>query len=163
MKPENPTGPDGVSAAVNRILVSVLPHGEGLPLPVRATAGSSGFDLHAAIDGETTLSPGQRTVVPTGIRVAIPDGFEWQVRSRSGNAAKLGLTVLNSPGTVDSDYRGEVGVVLINLGDDPVTIRRGDRIAQAVLCEVPEADIVRVDSLPETGRGDGGFGHSDRG
>lgn len=148
---------------MNRILVSVLPHGEGLPLPVRATAGSSGFDLPAAIDGEITLGPGERAVVPTGIRVAVPEGFEWQVRPRSGNAAKQGLTVLNSPGTVDSDYRGEVGVILINLGACPVSIRRGDRIAQAVLCEVPETEIVRVESLPETGRGDGGFGHSDRG
>ncbi len=145
---------------MKRILVAVLPHGEGLPLPAKATGGSSGFDLCAATDVEMTLHPGERAMVPTGMKVAIPEGYEWQVRPRSGNAAKLGLTVLNSPGTVDSDYRGEVKVILINLGDGPVSIRRGDRIAQAVLCEVPPAEMVRVDSLPGSERGDGGFGHT---
>ncbi len=147
---------------MKRILVEVLPHGEGLPLPARATAGSSGFDLLAAVEGPVTILPGGRALVPTGIRVAIPEGHEWQVRPRSGMAAKLGLTVLNSPGTVDSDYRGEIKVPLVNHGEGPATIARGDRIAQAVLCEVPAAELARVESLPATGRGDGGFGHTGR-
>lgn len=144
----------------SRVLVSVMPHGEGLPLPARATPGSSGWDLHAAVGTELVLHPGERALVPTGLRVAVPQGFEWQIRPRSGAALRSGLAVLNSPGTVDSDYRGEVGVVLANLGEVPLTIRRGDRIAQAVLCAVPEMELVVVDELPATGRGDGGFGHT---
>lgn len=147
---------------MKRILVEVLPHGEGLPLPARATGGSSGFDLMAALEDAISILPGARALVPTGIRVAVPEGYEWQVRPRSGMAAKQGLTVLNSPGTVDSDYRGEVKVILVNHGEGPATIARGDRIAQAVLCEVPDVELVRVENLPATGRGDGGFGHTGR-
>ncbi len=143
-----------------RVLVSVLPHGEGLPLPSPATPGSSGYDLHAAIESDITLHPGERALVPTGLMVAIPPGYEWQVRPRSGNAARHGLTVLNTPGTVDSDYRGEVKVLLVNLGEHPVKLARGDRIAQAVLGGVPRAEIVPVRDLPPSGRGEGGFGHT---
>ncbi len=138
--------------------VAVLPSGQGLPLPSRATPGSSGVDLLAAVDGDVHIDPGGRALVPTGICVSIPAGFEWQIRPRSGLAVKQGLTVLNSPGTVDSDYRGEVGVVLVNLGERPVTVSRGDRIAQAVLCRVETPRLVPLAELPPTGRSDGGFG-----
>ncbi|OPL19516.1 MAG: deoxyuridine 5'-triphosphate nucleotidohydrolase [Candidatus Aegiribacteria sp. MLS_C] len=144
------------------VLLEVLEHASDLPLPSIATPGSSGADLHAAVDGEVQLHPGQTLLVPTGIRVSIPMGYEWQIRPRSGNALRHGVTVLNSPGTVDSDYRGEVKVILANLGSETFTLRRGDRIAQAVLAPVARPGFRRVVCLPDTERGEGGFGHSGR-
>jgi dUTP pyrophosphatase len=138
--------------------VAVLPSGEGLPLPRPATPGASGIDLQAAVASPIVIEPGGRAAVPTGISVAIPRGWEWQVRPRSGLALRSGLTVLNSPGTVDSDYRGEVMVILVNLGSQPITIDRGDRIAQAVLSRVSSATLEQVQELPASERGEGGFG-----
>ncbi|HEV7257418.1 MAG TPA: dUTP diphosphatase [Bosea sp. (in: a-proteobacteria)] len=137
-----------------------LPHGAGLPLPAYESAGAAGMDLRAAIsDGEALeLAPGARTLVPTGLALQLPGGFEAQVRPRSGLAAKHGVTVLNAPGTVDSDYRGEVKVILINHGDTAFAIRRGDRIAQLVIAPVTRAITVEVTALDQTGRGAGGFG-----
>jgi len=137
------------------------PRGEPLPLPTYATEGSAGLDLRA--DATLALAPGERALVPTGICLAIPPGFEGQVRPRSGLALRQGITCLNSPGTVDSDYRGEVGVILVNLGQAAVTIQRGDRIAQLVLARVERAELVEGASLPQTGRGGGGFGHTGHG
>jgi dUTP pyrophosphatase len=141
-----------------QVQVVRLPHFAGLPLPVYATAGSAGIDLIAAIPEAIELAPGQRALVPTGLKVAIPPGFEGQVRPRSGLAANHGVTVLNSPGTIDSDYRGEVKVVLVNLGQEPMNITRGMRIAQFVLARVERIEWQPVDSLDGTGRGEGGFG-----
>lgn len=140
--------------------VLVLPHGEGLPLPEYATAGSAGLDLIAALpeDGPLTLAPLARAAVPTGLCLALPEGFEAQVRPRSGLALKHGLTVLNAPGTVDADYRGEVKVLLINLGDSPVRLERGQRIAQLIVAPVTRIHLVKAGNLEETTRGSGGFG-----
>jgi dUTP pyrophosphatase len=135
-----------------------LPHGDGLPLPAYATALSAGADLAAAIDADLVLQPGERALVPTGIAIALPPGFEAQVRPRSGLALKHGVTVLNAPGTIDADYRGEIGVVLINLGQEPFTVTRGSRIAQMVIAPCAQARWYTVEALPESGRGDGGFG-----
>ena len=129
-----------------------------LPLPEYATSGAAGFDLRADIDAGIVIPPLGRAMLPTGLTMAVPPGFELQVRPRSGLAARHGVTVLNSPGTVDSDYRGEVKVILVNLGDSPFTISRGDRIAQAVLAGSTRAALVETDSLDDTGRGPGGFG-----
>ena len=134
--------------------------GEPLPLPAYATEGAAGLDLRA--DAPATLAPGERALVPTGISIAIPAGFEGQVRPRSGLALREGVTCLNSPGTIDSDYRGEVGVILANLGQKPVTITRGDRIAQLVIAAVARAEMAEVTELPGTSRGPGGFGHTGR-
>ncbi len=142
------------------VLVQRLPHAEGLALPAYATDGAAGMDLLAARDA--VLPPGGRALVPTGIAVAVPAGFEMQVRPRSGLALKHGVTVLNAPGTVDSDYRGEVGVILLNTGDAPFVIARGDRIAQAVFAAVARAAFEEVVVLPETVRGAGGFGSTGR-
>jgi dUTP pyrophosphatase len=140
-------------------VVRIAPaRGEPLPLPAYATEGSAGLDLRA--DAPVTLSPGERALVPTGLAVAIPRGFEGQVRPRSGLALREGVTCLNTPGTIDSDYRGEVSVILANLGQRAVTIQRGDRIAQLVVARVERADLVEGTSLPPTGRGEGGFGHT---
>lgn len=139
-----------------RIALQRLPHGEGLPLPSYATAGAAGMDVVAAED--LTLAPGARHAVATGFAMAIPHGFEVQVRPRSGLAIKHGITCLNSPGTIDSDYRGEVKVILANLGDAPFPIRRGDRIAQLVPAPVLHAAFDETASLDETLRGQGGFG-----
>ncbi len=141
-----------------KVPVTVLPHGEGLELPSYATAGSSGCDLRAAIETDLTVVPGGRTLVPTGLAVAIPEGYEGQVRMRSGLAIETGLALLNAPGTIDSDYRGEIRVILANLGTEPVTISRGDRIAQLVIAPVARARLERVDELPATSRHTGGFG-----
>jgi dUTP pyrophosphatase len=146
-----PSGPPVV--AVER-----LPHGAGLPLPDYATAGSAGADLRAAVDGDFWIAPGARRLVPTGFRVAIPAGFEGQVRPRSGLALRWGVTLPNSPGTIDSDYRGELQVLLVNLGDRPFRVRRGDRVAQLVVAPVVTARFVETASLDSTARGDGGFG-----
>jgi dUTP pyrophosphatase len=140
------------------IAVSRLPHNTDVPLPAYETAQSAGMDLAAAIDAPVTLEPGARAMVPTGLAIALPAGYEAQVRPRSGLAAKNGVTVLNTPGTVDADYRGEVKVILINLGDDAFEIERGMRIAQMVIAPVTQASFAEVDTLPETARGTGGFG-----
>ena len=140
------------------IAVSRLPHNTDLPLPAYETAQSAGMDLAAAIGAPVTLAPGGRAMVPTGLAIALPAGYEAQVRPRSGLAAKNGVTVLNTPGTVDADYRGEVKVILINLGDDAFEIERGMRIAQMVIAPVIQASFTEVDTLPETARGTGGFG-----
>jgi len=137
-----------------------LPHGENLPLPAYESVGASGLDLVAAIDEDTAthIAPGGRALVPTELAMALPPGFEAQIRPRSGLAAKHGVTVLNSPGTIDADYRGEVKVILINHGDAPFEIHRGDRIAQMVIGPVTRARLVETDNLEATARGDGGFG-----
>jgi dUTP pyrophosphatase len=137
-----------------------LPHAEGLTLPAYQSAHAAGLDLLAAVaeDKPVTLTPGQRALIPTGLMIAVPPGFEAQVRPRSGLAFKHGVTVLNAPGTVDADYRGEVGVLLINHGDAAFTIQRGERIAQMVIAPVTQANLVGVESLSSTARGSGGFG-----
>ena len=138
--------------------VKRLPHGINFPLPEYATALSAGLDLIAAVEAPIALKPGARAIIPTGIAIQLPVGFEAQVRPRSGLAAKHGVTVLNSPGTIDSDYRGEVGVLLVNLGQQAVLIERGMRIAQMVIAPVIQVELVSVEDLDETERGDGGFG-----
>lgn len=138
------------------VRVKRLPHGQGLDLPAYATAGAAGMDVLAAED--VTIAPGARHAVTTGLAVAIPEGFEIQVRPRSGLALKHGISVPNTPGTIDSDYRGELKVILINLGSDPFEVRRGDRVAQLVLAPVTRAMWLTVDELDETVRGAGGFG-----
>lgn len=140
------------------VALKVFPHGEGLDLPVYATEGSAGCDLRAAIQVELTITPGGRALVPTGIAVAIPPGYEGQVRMRSGLAHDKGLALLNAPGTVDSDYRGELRIIIANLGSEPATIHRGDRIAQLVFAPVARARFERVSELPPTTRNTGGFG-----
>lgn len=139
-----------------------FPSGQGLPLPVYATEGSAGCDLMAAVGTAVPLRPGERVLVPTGIGLAIPAGFEAQVRPRSGLAVRHGVTVLNSPGTIDADYRGEIFVPLINHGDELFVVRRGERIAQLVLARVEQARWQEVDSLDKTARGSGGFGSTGR-
>lgn len=145
------------------VAVQRLPHGADLPLPEYATADSAGLDLLAAIDVPQTLAPGARALVPTGLAIALPRGFEAQVRPRSGLALKNGITVLNSPGTVDADYRGEVGVVLINHGDEPFEVTRGMRIAQMIVAPVTQLVWEEREKLPETVRGAGGYGSTGTG
>jgi dUTP pyrophosphatase len=144
------------------VVVMRLPHGHGLPLPSYATAGSAGMDLYAAVEAPLRLAPGARALAPTGLALALPEGYEGQVRARSGLALKKGLAVLNAPGTIDSDYRGEVAVILVNLGSDEVEIARGDRIAQLVVAPVTRVAVRESDALPESGRGAGGFGSTGR-
>jgi dUTP pyrophosphatase len=141
-----------------------LPHGEGLPLPAYQSAHAAGLDLLAAVPENTplVLAPGKHAMVPTGLAIALPQGFEAQVRPRSGLAARHGVTVLNAPGTIDADYRGEIQVILINHGAEPFAIRRGERIAQMVIAPVTHAQLNPVDSLPDTSRGSGGFGSTGR-
>ena len=141
-----------------------LPHAEGLALPAYETAGSAGMDLRAAVpeDAPMTLEPGARALVPTGLKIALEKGWEAQIRPRSGLALKHGISAPNTPGTIDSDYRGEVGVILINLGQEPFVIHRGDRIAQMVIAAVAQATVVEVEILDETARGAGGFGSTGR-
>ncbi len=150
-----------------RVPVHVLPHGEGLELPAYATAHAAGLDLRAAIpmDESWTLAPGQRRLVPTGLTMAIPEGCEGQVRPRSGLALKHGITVLNAPGTIDADYRGEVAVLLINHGEAPFELRRGERIAQLIFAPVSRAiweSVESLEALGATGRGEGGYGSTGR-
>lgn len=140
------------------ISVRRLPHNADLPLPAYETKHSAGMDLRAAVSGELTLAAGARALVPTGLAIALPAGFEAQVRPRSGLALKQGVTCLNTPGTIDADYRGEVQVLLINLGEAPFVIRRGDRIAQMVIAPVTQGAWREVGSLDDTARGAGGFG-----
>ena len=147
----------GVAVSIRR-----LPHGADLPLPTYATAGSAGLDLLAAIAEPVTLAPGERLAVPTGIAIALPDGFEAQVRPRSGLALREGITVLNSPGTIDADYRGEIQAILINHGGRPVRLARGERIAQLVVAPVARIVWEETAELVASGRGAGGFGSTGR-
>ena len=140
--------------------IEVLPHGIGLELPKYATEGSAGFDLRAAVAARISLAPGEHRLVPTGLKFAIPRGFEGQIRPRSGLALRYGVTVLNSPGTVDADYRGEVGVILVNFSSNDFVVTRGDRIAQMVVAAVASIPLVVVETVDATSRGDGGFGHT---
>ena len=140
------------------VAVRRLPHGWDQDLPDYATAESAGMDLLAAVDADLVLAPGARALVPTGIAIALPHGTEAQVRPRSGLALKHGITCLNAPGTIDADYRGEIGVILINHGEGPFTVSRGMRIAQLVIAEVRRAAWREVEDLDESARGDGGFG-----
>jgi dUTP pyrophosphatase len=139
-----------------------LPHGRDLPLPAYKTAQAAGLDLRAAIEGELRILPGARALVPTGLAIALEAGFEAQVRPRSGLALEHGVTVLNSPGTIDADYRGEIGIVLINHGSEPFVVRRADRIAQLVVAPVVQAELVEVSELDATERGAGGYGSTGR-
>lgn len=150
-------------STTTRIEIKFLPHGEGLEPPRYQTEGSAGLDLRAALDAPLTLAPGERALVPSGLAVAIPAGFEGQVRARSGLASRHGLGLPNAPGTIDSDYRGELKVLMINWGDAPVTLERGQRIAQLVVAPVARAEVELVDELPETARDAGGFGHTGKG
>lgn len=145
------------------VRVKRLPHGQDLPLPSYATAGAAGMDLLAAVPEPVTLQPGGRTVIPTGLCIALPPGYELQVRPRSGLALKHGIILPNSPGTIDEDYRGEVGVIVLNAGDQPFTVEHGMRIAQAVIAPVERISWVEHESLDETARGAGGFGSTGTG
>ncbi len=147
------------------VQVTTLPHFEGLALPAYETALSAGMDVRAAVpeDAPVTLQPGERYLTPTGLAIALPPGYEAQMRPRSGLALKHGVTCLNSPGTIDADYRGELKVILINHGQEPFTINRGERVAQIVIAPVTQATWARVDALSETARGAGGFGSTGRG
>ena len=151
-------------SATVKVDIMQLPHAEGLALPAYQSADAAGLDLLAAVPAETPLilTPGKYAMVPTGLAIALPRGFEAQVRPRSGLAAKHGVTVLNTPGTVDADYRGEINVILINHGEAPFPIRRGERIAQMVIAPVTQAQLVQVETLSTTDRGAGGFGSTGR-
>jgi dUTP pyrophosphatase len=146
----------------NRLVVHItqLPNSEGLPLPHYQTEHSAGVDLYAAVDGEAVLGAGKWELIRTGIAVAIPEGYEGQVRPRSGLALKHGIGMLNGPGTIDADYRGEIGIILFNFSSTPFVVRRGDRIAQLVFAKLERARFVPVDALTATTRGAGGFGHT---
>ena len=140
------------------IRIRRLAHAEGLPLPAYTTDGAAGADLCAAVESELVLEPGERAAVPTGLVLEIPEGYEGQVRPRSGLAIKAGLTIVNAPGTIDSDYRGELKVLLVNLGSEPVSIGRGDRVAQLLIAPVIRASFVGSDDVSASERGEGGFG-----
>jgi dUTP pyrophosphatase len=142
--------------------VKIEPEGRGLALPSYQTPHAAGMDLLAAVEEDVLLEPGQRELVSTGISLALPEGYEAQIRPRSGLALKHGLTLLNSPGTVDADYRGVVRLVLVNLGEKPFRVRRGERMAQMVITRVERAELSVMDELPSTDRGRGGFGHTGR-
>ncbi|MED5261692.1 MAG: dUTP diphosphatase [Myxococcota bacterium] len=145
-----------------RVRVLRLPGGEGLAVPRPATPGSAGVDLAAAVEGDVIVAPGERVLVPTGFAFAIPEGFEGQVRPRSGLALNHGTILPNAPGTIDSDYRGEVKVILMNLGREPLVVKRGDRVAQMVVAPLSRAVFEEVEELDSTDRGAGGFGHTGR-
>lgn len=142
------------------IQIARLPAAEGLPLPSRATASSAGYDLCAAVECEVVVPAGGRVLVPTGYRISIPPGYEGQIRPRSGLALSHGVLIPNSPGTIDSDYRGELKIILLNCDEKPYVVRRGDRIAQLVIAPVVSADFCEVTQLDDSERGDGGFGHT---
>jgi dUTP pyrophosphatase len=152
--------------SASRVLIQLrwLEHGRGLALPAQQTAGAAGLDLAAALpaEGDVAIAPGAYAMIPTGLALALPEGFEAQIRPRSGLAAKYGVTVLNAPGTVDADYRGEVKVLLINHGTAPFTVRRGDRIAQMVVAPVSAVSLIEVEALDGTERGEGGHGSTGR-
>ena len=135
-----------------------LPHAKDLPLPAYESSHAAGMDIRAAVEEPMELEPGQRSLIPTGLQMALPKGYEAQIRPRSGLAYRNGITMLNTPGTIDSDYRGEVKVLAVNLGDEPFVIRRGDRVAQMVIAPVTQATIQEVEELTETERAEGGFG-----
>lgn len=141
-----------------KLLIRRLENNPDLPMPEYETKSAAGLDLPAAVSRDLTLDPGGHALIPTGLSVALPAGFEAQIRPRSGLAAKNGITVLNSPGTIDADYRGEINVILINLGQEPFTISRGMRVAQMIIAPVTQIDILEVEKLDETARGTGGFG-----
>ena len=143
-----------------KVFIKRLRKDQPVPLPQYMTEGASGMDLFASLEKEVVLEPGERRLIPTGIAVAIPVGFEGQVRPRSGLAIQKGIGIVNGPGTIDADYRGEIGVLLINFGKEPFTIRDGDRIAQMVISQVFRATFEEVDDLPTTRRQEGGFGHT---
>jgi dUTP pyrophosphatase len=144
------------------VMVSRLPESRDLPLPAYATAESAGADICASVATPVTLAPGERAAIPTGLRIALPSGYEAEIRPRSGLASRHGLTLTNAPGTIDADYRGEIMILMINLGAEPVVIRRGDRIAQMLVRPVSRASFSEIPSLPPSGRGEGGFGHTGR-
>lgn len=144
------------------VSVMRLAHGADLPLPAYQSAGAAGLDLLAAVDAPLTLAPLERAMVPTGIAIALPEGYEAQVRPRSGLAAKHGIGMVNAPGTIDADYRGEIKVLLVNLSAEPFVVARGERIAQMVVAPVSRATLKLADTLPETTRGSGGFGSTGR-
>lgn len=146
-----------MSASID-VAVTRLPHGADLDLPSYETEDAAGMDLRAAVDADTVLQPGERGLIPTGLAIALPPGFEAQIRPRSGLALRDGISLVNSPGTIDADYRGEVGVIVINHGDQPFTVTRGMRIAQMVIAPVTRAAWAETDTLPDTARGAGGFG-----
>jgi len=152
----------GAGRTTVRIEIARLPGAEGLPLPTRATKGSAGYDLCAAVQQDLVLAPGDRALVPTGYQIAIPPGYEGQIRPRSGLALSYGIVLPNAPGTIDSDYRGELRVILMNAGEKEYVIRRGDRIAQLVIAPVTTVEFSECDRLGATDRGEGGFGHSGR-
>jgi dUTP pyrophosphatase len=143
-----------------KIQIKKLPGNEDLALPAYMTAHAAGMDVYAAVDGEVMVNPGQRALIPTGIAIALPPGFEAQIRPRSGLAIKQGIGILNAPGTIDADYRGEIKIIIINLGDQPFVVRRGDRIAQMVVHEVAAVEWQSADELPQSDRNAGGFGHT---
>lgn len=143
---------------MTRVRIQRLAHGHDLPLPAYATSHAAGLDLPAAVEGEVVLRPGQRAAIPTGFAIELPEGFEAQVRPRSGLALKNGVTVLNAPGTIDADYRGEIKVILINHGPEDFAVTRGMRVAQMVVAPVTQAILLETDQLQETNRGTGGFG-----
>jgi dUTP pyrophosphatase len=147
---------------VNRIAVKIrrLEDNEELPLPSYRSENSSGMDIRASVKDPVLLKPGEIRLIPTGLAVSVPTGYEAQIRPRSGLALRHGISMVNSPGTIDSDYRGEIGIILINHGAEPFTIRRGDRIAQMIISKVYHAELVEVDELDHTARGQGGFGHT---
>jgi dUTP pyrophosphatase len=144
------------------VRIARMPGAEDLPLPRYASAGAAGLDLPAAVEGERVLAPGERALIPTGFRIELPPGYEAQVRPRSGLALRHGVVLPNAPGTIDSDYRGELRVILWNTGPEPFRLRRGDRVAQLVVAPVARAALVPVEALAATARGEGGFGHTGR-
>lgn len=144
---------------MEKITVNII-NNSANPLPTYETSGSAGMDLRASLDQPMVLEPLQRAMVPTGIHIALPEGYECQIRPRSGLAAKHGITVLNSPGTIDADYRGEIKVILVNLSNEPFTINPGERVCQMVISRYSRAEWVEVETLDETERGSGGFGHT---
>ena len=146
-----------------RVLIARRPAARDLPLPERATPGSAGYDLHAAVETDVVVAPGARTLIPAGFAIALPAGYEAQIRPRSGLALEHGIVLPNAPGTIDSDYRGEVKIILLNTGEKAFTVKRGDRIAQLVVAPVTRAAFEEVETLPDSARGRGGFGHSGRG
>lgn len=143
-----------------KVKIKQLPHGEGIPLPKYMSEHAAGMDLYAAVNPEAVIPPGEWKLVPTGISIALPEGYEAQVRPRSGLALKQGVSILNTPGTVDADYRGEVGVILMNHSKENLIIRRGDRIAQMIINKIERITFEEVEELPATDRGAGGFGHT---
>jgi len=145
-----------------RVMIKKSSGNEDIPLPNYMSPNAAGMDLYAAVKEDTTLRPGEIKLIPTGISIALPPGFEAQIRPRSGLAIKHGISILNTPGTVDADYRGEVGIILINLGENPFIVKRGDRIAQMTINKVYQAYLELSKTLPPTGRNDGGFGHTGR-